>query len=334
VGIYPPWKPGQPIRHFKDVYQMMNRSTVDSLNRIDRRDASSDVIFFMPTVSLYQLSGLAEWFLALSSSERPKLCLQFVFPLQFRLSQDPAVLEEALNLARAAAAKLESTGRTIFAANSKWLAANISETLHQACAVLPHALRWPNLDQIRMPEAGVVFGFFGGLRVEKGASLIARAVPEFAALHPDTRFLVHAPKAESEPSVVEALESVSRVELIRRNFSRKSDYFNEFARANCILVPYDPVEYACQPSGILLEALALDRLIITTRGSCCYTEAERHGGKLVPMSSFTSDALLSSLTEAHGLLCTQPIKPRINKEVIAENSPAAFCRAFMQLVNG
>src|SRR5215472_4888979 len=37
VGTYP------PQGNFKDVYQMMTRSTVESLNRIDRRDASSDV---------------------------------------------------------------------------------------------------------------------------------------------------------------------------------------------------------------------------------------------------------------------------------------------------
>jgi glycosyltransferase involved in cell wall biosynthesis len=205
--------------------------------------------------------------------------------------------------------------------------------LNQDCAVLPLATRWPNLDRIRAPEPGVVFGFFGGLRTEKGASLIARAVPEFAALHPDTKFLVHAPKAESDPSVVEALESVPQAQLICHNFSRKIDYLNEFARANCILCPYDPVAYAFRPSVVLLEALALGRLIITTRNSWCYTEVERHGGKLIPMSNFTSDALLSSLTEAHGLLRTQPIKPKINRQVVAENSPAAFCRALMQLVN-
>lgn len=328
VGTYP------PHGNFKDVYQMMTRSIVDSLNRIDRRDASSEVSLFMPTVSLYQLGGIAEWFLTLSSSERPKLYLQFVLPLQYGLSRDPVVLEQALNLARVAAAKLVSTGRTTFSADSKSLAANVSETLHQECAVLHLALRWPNIDRIRMPEPNVVFGFFGGLREEKGASLIARAVPEFAALHPDTKFIVHAPKTESSASAVEALESVPQVELIRYNFRRKSDYLNEFARASCILLPYDPVEYANRTSGVLIEALALDRLIITTRNTWGYSEAKRHGGKLVPISSFTSEALLSSLTEAHGLLCAQPIRPKINREVIAENSPEAFCRTLTQLVNG
>jgi len=244
------------------------------------------------------------------------------------------VLEEALNLARVAAEKLVSTGRTTFSADSKWLAANVSDTLHQECAVLHLALRFPDLDQIRMPEPGVVFGFFGGLRGEKGASLIARAVPEFAALHPDTKFIVHAPKTESSASAIEALESVPQVELIRNNFSRKIDYLNEFARASCILMPYDPVEYACRTSGVLVEALALDRLIITTRNTWGYSEAERHGGKLIPMSSFTAEALLSSLTEAHRLLCALPIKPKINRQVIAENSPEAFCSTLTQLVNG
>jgi hypothetical protein len=295
-----------PSGQFKAVYQRMTRFTVEALNRIDKRDVGPDAIFLMHTVSLYQLGGLAEWLLALPSFERPNLCLQFTFPLVNTASR------KILPYGRAAA--LVATGKTRFAANSKLLADHISKSLEQACTALPHSLRWPSLNQTIEPEPGIVFGFSGGLRFEKGASLMARAIPEFAARYPETRFLVHAPSSESDPSAIEALEGVPQVELIRSNFHRKNDYFRQFRRASCILLPYDPVAYAYRPSGILIENLGLDRLIITTKESWCWAEAERY-------------------TDARNLLRSQPLKPKFNNDVIAENCPAAFCSALIQFVN-
>ena len=286
----------------------------------------------MHTVSLHQLGGLAEWFLALPSAARPTLCLQFAFSLQFHLPQDPVVRKQALDLARTAAACLVDTGRTRLAANSPLLADRISRDLDQKCG-LPLPLRWPTPGENLTTDPGVVFGFFGGLGLEKGASLIAHAIPRFAARHPEVRFIVHAPSPESDYAAVKILEGVPQVELLRNNFARKQDYFMQFKRAGCILLPYDPVGYACRPSAVLIEALGLGRMIITTKNSSCYADAERYGGKVIAMSDFTSDELFSSLTSAWKLLCTERITPNIDSEVAAENSPAAFCSAVIQLAN-
>ena len=325
-STYPP--PG----NFEDVYRRTTRFTVEALNRIDRRDLGPDAALVMHTVSLFQLGGLVEWLLALPTTERPRLRLQFTFPLELGFLQDRAVLRDALVLARAAAAALASTGRTRFAANSRLLADHISKDLEQECAVLPHLLRWPSIDQSIEPDPGVVFGFFGGLRLEKGASVIARAIPEFAARFPETRFLVHAPEAESEPSAINALQDVPQVELIRKTFTIKNDYFKVFTRASCIMLPYDPVAYAYRPSGILIESLGLDRLIITTRDSWCRAEAERYGKEVIEMARFTPESLITSLVRARNLLLTQRAKPRRNEVVIGENCPSSFCSALVRFV--
>lgn len=324
-SIYP------PVGDFENIYRTLTASTVGALNRISRGDAGSEAILIMHTVTLYQLGGIAQWFSTLPNLSRPKLCIQFQFPLEFRLARDSAVYERAITLARAAADILAATGKTQFAANSALLAKHISEQLEQQCAVLPLPIRWPELNGPMFPDPGSVFGFFGALRLEKGASIIAQAIPAFASCYPDARFLVHAPRGELEFTARSALEKVPQVELIHKHFDVKADYFKQFTRASCILLPYDPDEYAIRTSGILIEALGLDRLIITTKNTWLFTEAERRGGNVVAMTSFTPDALFSALASARQFLKNHPIKPKINQDVISENSPAAFCSALIRL---
>jgi hypothetical protein len=326
-GIYPPHS------DFDDNYRTMTAATIDALNRIHSRDAGSEAILIMHTLTLYQLGGLAQWLSTLPNFRRPKLCAQFQFPLEFMLSEDAAVRKRAIGLARDAAGILMATGRTRFAANSPLLADNISRQLEQPCAVLPLPIRWPDLNRSVLPDAGIVFGFFGGLRREKGASIIAQAIPAFAAEYPDTRFLVHAPRGESDSSAVSALAAVPQVELIRDNFAQKADYLQQFTRASCILLPYDPIEYAYRTSGILIEALGLGRLIVATKDCWLYAEAKRRGGTVIAMTDFTPTALLLSLRTARDYLTNQAIKTEINRDIIKENSPAAFCSALIQLAD-
>ena len=325
-GIYPP-----PGHQFEESYRILTASTIGALEKIDRGDIGSEALLVMHTVTLFQLGGLAQWFSTLPVSERPKMCVQFQFPLEFRVEKEAAIYQRAISLARSSASALVATGRVRFAANSAALARHVSKQLDQRCAVLPLPTRWPALDAPVLPDPGTVFGFFGGLRPEKGASIIKRAIPEFAACYPDSQFIVHAPPEESELSAIHDLGRVPQVELIQRNFQGKGDYFKQFIRASCILLPYDPNEYAYRTSSILIEALGLGRLIITTKGSWLSVEADRRGGNVVEMTSFTSDALFAALETAYGLLKGNSIEPKINRDIISENSPAAFCLALVKL---
>lgn len=322
-----------PLGDFDDTYRTMTASTISDLNRVDSRDVGPNSIFVMHTVTLYQLGGLVQWFSALPRSRRPVLCLQFQTPLEFQLPQNSTVRERAIRTAREAAGTLMATGRARFASNSRLLANHISKQLAQPCEVLPLPIRWPDLNRAISPDPGVVFGFFGGLRTEKGASLIAQAIPAFAARYPDSCFIVHVPSAESDRSAIGALAAVPQVELIYDNFVQKADYFKQFTRASCILLPYDPIEYAYRTSGILVEALGLGRLIVTTKDSWLCDEAGRRGGTVFAMTDFTASGLLSSLSAVHDYLSKQPFKPQINRDVVTENSPYTFCSALIQLAD-
>lgn len=324
-GIYP------ALGNFDDIYRSMTEATIRDLNRIHGCDIGPDAILIMHTATLFQLGALAQWFSALSTSERPRLCVQLQFPLEYHLPADTAVRKRAVDSACAAASILVETGKARLASNSGLLADHISKQLKQKCAVLPVPIRWPKLDKAASPDPGVVFGFFGGLRPEKGASIIAQAIPAFASQYPDTRFLVHAPVSEADPFAVSVLRAVPQVELIKDNFDRKSDYFKYFLRASCILLPYDPVEYAYRTSGILIEALGLGRLIITTKGSWPHAESQRRGVTVFGMTSYTATDLLACLGTVRDRLISRPFRPAINREVITENSGEAFCLALVEL---
>ena len=325
-GVYP------PSGDFDAGHDWMMAETIKSLGMIDSRDVGPDAILMMHTVTLYQLSALAQWISAIPKARRPTICVQLQFPLEFQLPSDSEVRKRAIGLARVAASTLAVTGRVRFASNSSLLADRLSRQLGQHCAVLPLPVRWPDLSRPTLPDPGVVFGFFGGLRPEKGASIIAQAIPAFAAQQPDTRFLVHAPISESDPSAIAILKGVPQVELIRESFDRKDDYFKHFLKASCILLPYDPIEYADRTSGILVEALGLGRMIITTKGSWLHAEAKRYEAMDFSITQYDASNLLSSLCAAREYLVSKPLEPKINMEVIKNHSAEAFRSSIVQLV--
>jgi glycosyltransferase involved in cell wall biosynthesis len=178
-----------------------------------------------------------------------------------------------------------------------------------------------------------VFGFFGGLRREKGAQLLAPAIASFAGRYPDARFIVHAPPG-SDRDAVRALELVPRVELIRKSFARKSDYFSCIGRARWILLPYDPEPYAERTSGIFIEALGLGVPVVITAGTWMATELRVRGGRGLVMPEYGAAALADCLSEARrAMLTTNSGPPTQNQRVIDEHSPANFCTSMLRLMS-
>ena len=153
-GVYAP--PG----NFDDNYLNMTEATISALNMIESSDVGPEAFLIMHTATLYQLGALAQWFSALPSSARPNLCIQFQFPLEYRLPANPTVRKRAIGLARAAASILMATGRARIASNSALLSDHISKQLEQHCAVLPVPIRWPDLNQPMSPELRCCFWLF------------------------------------------------------------------------------------------------------------------------------------------------------------------------------
>jgi glycosyltransferase involved in cell wall biosynthesis len=322
---------GRDVGNFDSAYAERTRLLVDSLKRIDPRDLDHTTIAVMHTTTIFQLGALAEWFGGLPKARRPRIFLQFQFPPEFGLETDTN-WRDVQRLIHDAAAALATSGTVRFAANSQPLAERWAEQLDQRCALMPIPVRWPDDTEIHVRPEPLTFGFFGGLRPEKGAWLIAEAVPAFLVRHPDARFIVHAPTEESDVSAAQILQRIPQVKVIRTSFNTKAAYFRQFLKAGCILLPYDPRAYAVRTSGVLLEALGLGRLIITTKGTWMEGAIRDRSASSIAMTDYSADGLLESLDKAYRVLLQRTRAPTLDAETMRANSPTAFCEALVRLM--
>jgi len=326
LSIYPP--PG--IFHFDSFHALQRIALVEALRKIDLRELNPATIFVMHTLTVHQLSGLAEWFASLPPAHRPKLFLQFQHPLEFgvvRASDWPS----ALAVAREAADILTSAGKVVFTTNSDLLKDRLSGQLGYTWRLMPLPIRWPSQAQDRSSRSEAVFGFYGGLRVEKGSQLLAEAIPAYTQKqYSDTRFIVHAPRRECDEIAAQCLSNLPRVELIRENFESKDQYFTQFCRANVILLPYDPDIYALRTSSVFLEALGLGRLVITTNGTWMAHELGKRSASGLTMQSYTAQALRDCFEAARHAIINGSWCPNFDRDLMSSNTGSAFCAALLR----
>ena len=316
---------------FPEIYRSLSRSFSASLSRIHASAISRSTCVLIHTTTVYHLGGLAQWYASLPEKLRPRIFLQFQFPIEFQVDRE--YHERAVGEARDAVRDLANNGFVRLASNSRHLADKTSQQMGQPCALMPLPVRWPRLvDPTAFSQPS--FGFFGGLREEKGASLIAEALPKFAARYPDCRFIVHAPAREADRAAVTALKGAPGIELITYNFRRKSDYFAALRQVACILLPYSPSAYAVRTSGIFLEAIGLGHFIVTTQGTWMASELQDEPRASVAiMPEFTADALYKALERARSALLERPFVRTPSFNVINKNNPAAFCAALQALMD-
>lgn len=335
--------PAQPIcQHsiytglevFNDANEEQRASLAASLSKIDLNLLTPRTVFVMHTLTVFQLSGLAEWFTGLPPAHRPKLFLQFQFPLEFgvkRSSDWPAAFE----LAHKATNSLEQAGKVIFATNTDLLQDKLSQQLGQTFKLMPLPVLWPD-DYVNdvLPGSGIVFGFYGGLRMEKGSRILSDAVLPFMDRHPDTKFIVQAPHLETDEIALRQLSINPRIEIIRTKFKTRNEYFSQLCRSHFILLPYDPCDYAGRTSTIFIEALGLGRPVITTDATwMAHQLRQRPTAAGLIMQSYSAAALYDCLEAAREAVMTGSWDFEFDRKIISDNSASAFCAALVEAVS-
>lgn len=331
---------------FEELCCAMTSSLLRSLAAVDPADIDAQTIVVMHTTTVFALEALARWYADLAAERRPKLFIQFQHPLEFMVAPR-AEWPAAVAAARIACNRLASAGDVRFAANSDVLAQRIARQLGRSLALMPVPVSWPNpLDPDPAPPTAM-FGFFGGLRAEKGAAILARAIVAFCAEFPSARFIVHAPRGPSDPAAVALLEPLAQVELIHTGFVRKSDYFRCVRRVRWMLLPYDPEPYALRTSGVFLEALGLGVPVVVTAGTWMARELQSRGGPGIVMAEYSVSSLRACLLEAYARMRATAAGPpsdartapavaraahkhRPDLRVIAEHSPVNFCATLLR----
>ena len=195
---------------------------------------------------------------------------------------------------------------------------------------MPVPIQWPHHVREISHTTEPVFGFYGGLRFEKGSQILAEAIAVFAKFHPDTHFIVHAPLTESDQRAVNYLANIQQVELIQENFEDKNSYYSQFCRAHFILMPYDPAIYAFRTSGVFIEALGLGRPVITTDGTWMTHQLRKWPAAGLTMASYSAGALLDCLEAARRTVIHRSWNSNSNYEIISSNNASAFCGALIR----
>ena len=321
----------EEMEDFGPLYQARIEAMAKALRGVDLGDLDPRTIIMLHTATVPQLLGLADWVAGLPVPHRPKVFLQFQYPIEFGINEE-ANRSRAIYLAREALGQLAATSTIRVASNGRSLAEHISRVLDRRCAVMPLPIRWPDMRHVSPAPLAPVFGFFGGLRREKGAAIMAAAIPRFLAQHPDAQFIVHAGASGTDVQAVRVLERFPQVQVIRAIFPDKAAYFAHFLRAGCILLPYDPAAYAIRTSGVLFEALGLGRMIITTRGTWLEGELAGRRKQAFLMPRFHPDDLVQCLEQAWLELLGRSQDADFDASVISECSAASFCEVLVELM--
>ncbi len=120
-----------------------------------------------------------------------------------------------------------------------------------------------------------VFGYFGGMRNEKGfhrlLPIIAKVAAARTSSDPQLAFIIHASdahgtRADDLRKAFAALTGPAlKIDFIAGPLSA-SDYQARFDEIDVALLPYTGTRYALSGSGIVCEALAMGKAVITSTG--------------------------------------------------------------------
>lgn len=145
------------------------------------------------------------------------------------------------------------------------LSGHIAETLGCPVGSLPHPVNW---DKFAIGQAGnetPIVGFLGDMRQDKGFTQFADAIPLVI------RRLTVLAQAYGVPDLLEdgAPDAADRLEawgaeLVRRPTS-PTEYGEMLGRLDIVVLPYPPRSYRRRTSGILIEAVGAQKIVVAPR---------------------------------------------------------------------
>ena len=151
---------------------------------------------------------------------------------------------------------------------------HIAATYNLSSDVYPYLLA-PAQFTTKSRGAQTVFGYFGGMRNEKGFARLLPIITQLAATHipsdPPLAFIIHASDARGSRAddLARAFAALAtptlKIDFIAGPLSA-ADYQARFDEIDVALLPYTGARYALSGSGIVCEALAMGKAVITSKG--------------------------------------------------------------------
>ena len=177
----------------------------------------------------------------------------------------------------------------------------------------------------------VTVTYLGDARLEKGYGLLPEAIAALRGkIDRRVRFVLQSNfnTPGGEPGMREARDRLAgypEVEIVQEP-QGAVEYYRRLAEADAILLPYDPQRYAARSSGILIEAMAAGKPVLTSAGSWMATQVTSDHAVLFDGESELAPALLDLVTRFEALA--------ERAKAIAERwQTASTGRAFVEALN-
>ncbi|MEM1065109.1 MAG: hypothetical protein AAGJ74_06385 [Pseudomonadota bacterium] len=148
---------------------------------------------------------------------------------------------------------------------------------------------------------GPRFSAFGHIVDGKGYELFPDAIAAAAGSRPALRFTIHAAvnatSARKSADLLDAIEAAAPGVTVLREELNPARYATELARADAVMLPYDPRTYGDRGSGIYNECEAAGIPVLATAG-CSFAASAIAGGRAVAIARHDAAALASAICDA------------------------------------
>jgi glycosyltransferase involved in cell wall biosynthesis len=165
----------------------------------------------------------------------------------------------------------------------------------------PNPDRAPLIGLPDRPTTGPAIVCLGYANRAKGYGLLPQAVAAVLEHRRDVRFLIHGVSqgsdAEDQADVFEQLRELGARVSVRRDVLSRADYEGLLARADFLLLPYDPEIYRTRGSGIFSEAERLGIPVIAP-AACAFARPAFDGGWGLPVEHYDAEGVARAIAAA------------------------------------
>lgn len=259
---------------------VQNYSLYRGLRSALQSRVQSNWVVFAPSIDHNELFAFASWIRRLPKQRRPKvvLCLRwsyFQFPVLGKM-------ERYGYLARLAFRRLDHFDRVYLATDSERLAGEYARLtdLRMELLPIPHTENLSGATTGLRRNGRLRFVYLGGARKEKGFDVFARAALRME--NKDVEFAFQSylddPRDMESPAARAELEGSRRTDLILLNTPLNSSAYRDLLQsADVVVIPYRQQYYRSRTSGILAEAIAAGKPVITTADTWMADQVRQYG---------------------------------------------------------
>ncbi len=263
----------------------------------EMRHSERDDILLTQSGELDYLAGVA---MVMSASRRKKSDLymkMFYWERNEATSATPRLVKFYRLMTEALLRRLHPGGLHLLGETAP-IAAYIAERLGRDVLAVPVVIDWESMQ--RAPETHTILhvGFLGDMREEKGFRQFAEAIGRVKGL-----FVLETQAVQptaTPPAEAEALRAPLRKipgAILHESPLSWEAYYDLVGKLDIVVLPYDPAKYRRRTSGILAEALGLEKVVVVP-SNCYLGDTVKQIGAGITYDDYSVQGLSAAIEEA------------------------------------